>query len=74
MPAKPPVLIRRDEIYESSAPSKPTFKSKFKEQIRKERAQQKIDKQIELENKLELANKKQNYGKFVKDEYMPPVS
>ena len=27
-----------------------------------------------LEDKKELAIKKANYGKFVKDEYMPPVS
>ena len=27
-----------------------------------------------MENKLELANKKANYGKFVKDEYLPTIS
>ena len=74
LPAKPPILIRRDEIYESSAPSKPSFKSKFHEQIKQERAQQKLDKQQEHENKIGLAHKKMNYGKFVKEEYMPHVS
>lgn len=27
-----------------------------------------------MERQQELYNKKQNYGKFVKEEYMPPVS
>ena len=67
-------LVRRTDIYKNDHPSKPTFKSKYHEQLKAERAQKKIEQKMTLDSKIELKNKKMNYGKFVKEEYMPSVS
>ena len=65
--------MRRADIYASSNPTgKPSYKGKFHEKIKHDRAAQKQESALEQERKAALLDKKLNYGKFVKDEYLPP--
>ena len=50
------------------------FKSKFHAKIKEESQQKRIQKDQEFENKALMHERKQNYGKIIKEEYMPPRS
>ena len=66
-------LVRRSDIYESQK-MKPVYKSKLHEKIKEDQQMKKEQERIIAQERAALQNKKMNYGKFVKEEYMPPRS